>query len=213
MAAQQPVGRFKFSLSSLNSDGGRGVALLAICALLVTLELAGGEPGRVALRYDRAALQSGEWWRLLTGHFVHLNLEHALLNAAGLALMWALFARDYTLRQWALIVLACIAAVDMGLWFRDSRLAWYVGASGVLHGVMTAGALAHLRRGKFDGWILATFLIVKLTYESLAGAMPFSSDIGPVVVNAHLYGAVGGLTAAIIFRAAARGTYETCVKP
>ena len=40
-----------------------------------------------------------------------------------------------------------VAAIDTGLWLRDSTVAWYVGSSGALHGVMAAGTLAHLRRG------------------------------------------------------------------
>ena len=197
MPVKQPVGRFKFSLTSLNCDGRRALVLLAVCGVLVALELS-GEGGREALRYDRVALAAGQWWRLLSGHFVHLNLQHALLNALGLALLWALFARDYPLRQWVLIALVSVAAIDAGLWFRDTSLLWYVGASGVLHGVMAAGTLAHLRRGEPDGWVLAAFLIGKLVYEQFAGPMPFSADVGPVVVNAHLYGAAGGVAAAII---------------
>jgi rhomboid family GlyGly-CTERM serine protease len=196
----QPVGRFKVGLKSLNGDGWWGLAMLAACALLVLPEVA-GEAGRIALRYDRAALASGEWWRLLTAHVVHLNLEHAALNALGLALLWAIFARDYTPRQWAVIVGTVVAAIDAGLWFRDSGVLWYVGASGVLHGAMAAGAWAHLRRREFDGWILTMFLAGKLAYEQFAGAMPFSAGLGTVVVNAHLYGALGGLAAASALRA------------
>jgi len=196
MAVKQPVGRFNVGLSSLDSDGWRGAALLAACALLLLPEVA-GEAGRTALRYDRAALAAGEWWRLITAHFVHLNLEHAMLNAAGLTLMWALFMRDYAPGQWALILLASIAAIDVGLWFHEPGLAWYVGASGILHGAMAAGSWAHLRRGEFDGWILATFLVAKLVYEQVAGAMPFSTGLGAVVVDAHLYGALGGFAAAL----------------
>jgi rhomboid family GlyGly-CTERM serine protease len=197
MPVQQPVGRFKFGLASVNSDGKRGIVLLALCALLLLPELA-GEAGRAALRYDRMTIPYGEWWRLLTGHLVHLNPHHAVLNALGLALMWALFARDYAPKQWVLIVLGSMGAIDAGLWFRNPAVIWYVGASGVLHGVMAAGAVAHLRRREFDGWMLAAFLVVKLMYEQFAGAMPFSSGLGPVVVDAHLYGAAGGLCMAII---------------
>src|SRR5437764_2989894 len=32
-----------------------------------------GEPGRLLLRYDRAALAAGQWWRLVTAHVVHLD--------------------------------------------------------------------------------------------------------------------------------------------
>ncbi len=85
--------------------------------------------------------------------------EHALLNLLGLVMMWALFARDYRPGQWLLIVVVIVLAIDAGLWFWDTDLHWYVGASGALHGFMAAGTLAHLRRGDLDGWILAIFIV------------------------------------------------------
>ena len=177
-------------LQSLNCDGRLGLALLAACALILLLSLT-GEAGRLALRYERDALASGQLWRLLTGHLVHLDLRHALVNVLGLALMWALFARDYAPRQWLAIVLAAIAAIDAGLWLWDSTVTWYVGSSGALHGVMAAGTLAHLKRREPDGWLLALFLAGKLLYEQTVGALPFSGS-SAVVVNAHLYGVLGG---------------------
>lgn len=199
MSLARPADQFTRLLKSLNCDGRWGLALLAACALLILPEL-GGEPARELLRYERSAVAAGQWWRLLTAHFIHLGLEHAVLNALGLVLMWALFARDYTARAWLVILAASIAAIDLGLWISNSTLGWYVGSSGALHGVLAAGTLAHLRRRDLDGWILAAFLVVKLTYEQTSGALPFSDQAG-VVVDAHLYGAVGGLLAAFGLKA------------
>jgi rhomboid family GlyGly-CTERM serine protease len=194
------VNRVTRVLRSLNCDATYGSALLAVCVLLVLITLT-GEAGRALLRYDRAALQSGELWRLVTAHLVHLDLHHALLNCLGLLLMWALFARDYTPRQWLVIVLGSIAVIDAGLVVWDSTLRWYVGSSGALHGVMAAGTLAHLRRGERDGWPLAAFLVGKLVWEQGVGALPLSGS-DPVVVDAHLFGAAGGLAAAAFLKGA-----------
>lgn len=199
MNASGPVTTFRRILTSLNCDGRYGLGLLLACAVLLLPEL-GGETGRALLRYDRAGLAAGQWWRLLTAHLVHLDLEHAALNSLGLVLMWALFARDYRPRQWILITLTAMAAIDAGLWLRDSTIAWYVGSSGALHGVMVAGTLAHLRRRDLDGWILAAFIIVKLSYEQSAGALPFSDSGAGVVVDAHLYGSIGGALAATFLK-------------
>ncbi|HVW69064.1 MAG TPA: rhombosortase [Steroidobacteraceae bacterium] len=197
MNAGRPVTTFQRILKSLNGDGRYGLALLAAVAVLLLPELA-GEAGRAWLRYERGPLAAGQLWRLLTAHLVHLDLEHATLNSLGLVLMWALFARDYAPRQWLLIVLTAVAAIDAGLWLRDSTVLWYVGSSGALHGVMAAGTVAHLRRRDPDGWLLAAFLIVKLGYEQSTGALPFADGGAAVVVDAHLYGALGGLAAALI---------------
>jgi rhomboid family GlyGly-CTERM serine protease len=191
MNVSRPVNGIERLLKSLNCDGRLGLALLAACAVLLLPVLA-CDAGREALRYDRAALAAGQWWRLLTAHFVHLDFNHAALNSLGLVLMWALFARDYRPRHWLAILIGAIAAIDAGLWLRDSTVAWYVGSSGVLHGIMAAGTLAHLRRRDLDGWILAVFIVVKLVYEQSAGALPFTDSHSGVVVDAHLFGTLGG---------------------
>jgi rhomboid family GlyGly-CTERM serine protease len=197
--ASGPVTTFRGVLKSLNCDGKLGLGLLVACAVLILPEI-GGESARELLRYDRTGLAAGQWWRLLTGHVVHLDLEHAALNSLGLVLMWALFARDYKPRQWVLIVLTAIMAIDAGLWLRDSTVAWYVGSSGALHGVMAAGTLAHLRRGDLDGWVLGAFIVVKLAFEQHAGPLPFADSGAGVVVDAHLYGSLGGAAAAAVLK-------------
>jgi len=194
------VNRAARLLRALNCDAAYGWALLGACALLLLITLT-GETGRELLRYDRAALAHGELWRLVTAHLVHLDLHHLLLNCLGLLLVWALFARDYTPWQWAAIVLASIAAIDAGLWFEDSTLRWYVGSSGALHGVMAAGALARLRRGEIEGWVLAAFLAGKLAWGHWMGALPVSAGL-PVVTEAHVYGVLGGLAVAAFLKGA-----------
>ena len=196
MKTTRPVGGFKGLLTSLNGDGRWGAALLASLGVLLLLQ-AGGTPTLEALRYDRGPLAAGQWWRLVSAHLVHLDLRHTLLNGAGLGLMWGLFARDYHPRQWLLILVAAACVIDAGLWFRDTGVMWYLGASGVLHGVMAAGTLAALRRRERDGFILAAFLLAKLLYEQTGGVLPFAGGALPVAVNAHLYGALGGLAAAL----------------
>lgn len=185
-------------LKSLNGDRGYGLALVVVLGLLLLPEL-DGDAAREALSYQRPALTQGQWWRLLSAHFVHLDFEHAALNAMGLVLMWALFARDYSPPHWLAIYLGAALAVSAGLWFFTPQIAWYVGASGALHGVMTAGTLAHLRRRDLDGWILAVFIVLKLGYEQFSGALPFAGS-PDTVVDAHLYGAIGGVVLALLFR-------------
>ena len=198
MNAEAPPRGLRGFLKSLNCDRGYGWALLATCALLGLLEL-GGEPIRATWSYQRAAIAAGELWRVLTAHFVHLDANHALLNTLGLVLMWALFARDYSPLRWLAIYLVSALTISLGLYVFNPQIEWYVGASGALHGVMTAGTLAHLRRRDLDGWILAVFIVGKLAYEQLAGSMPFAGA-AHTVVDAHLYGAVGGLVLALLLR-------------
>jgi rhomboid family GlyGly-CTERM serine protease len=194
MNAEVPASGLAGFLQSLNGDRAYGMALLAVLALFLLPEL-DGEAARQAFSYVRTSIAGGQWWRLLTAHFVHLGFEHAALNAMGAVLMWALFARDYAPWRWLAIYLGSCLAVSAGLWLLTPEVEWYVGASGALHGVMAAGTLAHLRRGDLDGWILAIFIVAKLSYEQFAGALPFAGS-ATTVVDAHLYGAIGGVVLA-----------------
>lgn len=198
MNAESPDKGLVRVLRSLNGDRGYGICLLAVCVALALPEL-GGEPVRNALSFDRSAIGAGQWWRVLSAHFVHLDAEHVLLNGLGVVLMWALFARDYSPGRWAAIYLFAALTISAGLWFLNPELSWYVGASGALHGVMTAGTLAHLRRRDLDGWILAIFIVAKLSYEQFAGSMPFAGS-ADTIVDAHLYGAAGGLVLALFLK-------------
>jgi rhomboid family GlyGly-CTERM serine protease len=172
--------------AALRWDHGRWVWLLLILFAL-DLVLGLGDSVSQLLRYDRGAIAAGGWWRLLTAHIVHLDVHHLVLNELGLVLMWSLFADDYDAVDWCAIVLSGALAISSGLWWLSPRVAWYVGASGVLHSVMAAGAAKHLIDRSWDRWILIGGLCVKLAYEQLGGREP-----PLVVVDAHLYGAICG---------------------
>src|ERR1700759_731524 len=90
---------------SANCDARYGAGLLGILGLLVALA-ATGEPARVMLGYDRDALAHFQYWRLLTAHLVHLDWPHTVLNGAGVAVLWALFAREFAPTRWLWVLFA-----------------------------------------------------------------------------------------------------------
>lgn len=169
-------------------------SVLAAASVLAAI---GGAAGQHALRYDRAAIADGEIWRLLTGHIAHLNPAHLLLNLAGLLLVWLLVGGRFSRLEWCLVIAATIAVIDCGFWFLDPGLGWYVGLSGLLHGLLLAGLVRGFRDAPGESIALGLLVILKIAYEQLAGPLPGSeaSAGGPVIVNAHLYGAVGGVIA------------------
>jgi rhomboid family GlyGly-CTERM serine protease len=180
--------------------------IVVFCALAL---LATGDTGREWLRFDRDGIASGEAWRLLTGHLVHLGVSHTVLNLAGLVLVWLLVGRTYTWKQWLWIMAGSVVAIDLGLWFGAPSLEWYVGLSGLLHGMLAAGIIAGLAGRNGEAAILGVVVAGKLAWEQFAGPLPGSeaSSGGAVIVDAHLYGVIGGaLVAATLIRVRRRAS-------
>lgn len=177
----------------------RGWAALLLGTAIVALAVLGGGLTD-GLRFERGAIADGQLWRLVSGHVVHLGVAHAALNAAGLLLITWLVGREYTLRQWLFVTAVTVAFIDSGLWWLLPGLGWYVGLSGVLHGWLAAGVVAQIGRRRSDALLLGALLCGKLIFEALFGALPGSAETagGPVVIEAHLYGAAGGLVAGLL---------------
>lgn len=174
---------------------GQGVGLLWLGLVLLSLS---GDSGRLWLRYERGLVLQGEYWRLLTAHLVHLDTHHLLLNAAGVALIAVLFKDDYSWRGWLLIALFSILAIDVAFVFWEPQILWYVGLSGVLHGALAAGVVSWWQyQQKRLSLGLSLLLVGKLVWEYRYGPTLATGDL-PVVVEAHRYGALGGLAAGLI---------------
>jgi rhomboid family GlyGly-CTERM serine protease len=184
------------NLSAHNLIHNNAVPLTIIA---VTLVLAvGGSTASHWFRYDRDAIMAGELWRLITGHFVHLGWKHFFMNIAGLILIWVLFGRLLTTWKWAVCILVSALFISIGLIVLNPELRWYVGLSGVLHGMFVCGAIASIAMGYRAEVLLLVLLIAKLVWEQLQGAIPGSAAFagGDVVVDAHLYGAIIGVVCA-----------------
>lgn len=169
---------------------------LVLAGIAISVALPGAW-ARELMRYERAGLAQGEWWRLVSGHFAHLGFSHLLLNLAGLAAIWLLVGAGYRARAWIFISLFSLAVIDLGFYTTSPGLEWYVGMSGMLHGLLAAGLLSQLRTEPVESLLLTTALVAKLVYEQAVGPLPGSewSSGGSVVVDAHLYGAFGGVVA------------------
>lgn len=167
---------------------GLAIGIVVLCLFLQGIGL------DQALRFDRDAIGAGSYWLLLTGNFVHLGPNHLLMNMAGFILVVALVWSRFRWIEWVLITLFSSLVVGIGLYFLDKGVFWYVGFSGTLHGLIIAGTLADLRYYPKSAGVLLALVVGKLAWEQFAGALPGSESVagGNVVVNAHLYGAIGG---------------------
>lgn len=172
---------------------------LGLVLLIVVFQTAGLEE---SLRYDRQAVSGGEVWRLLTGNLVHLGWSHLWLNAAGLVLIYLLFGPLLSTRLWILHGILISLGVGLGLLWLNPELRWYVGLSGSLHGLFAVGVLTEGQRDRRFASLVFAIFAVKLIWEQVYGPLPGSEQSagGPVVVDAHLYGAIAGVLTYTGFR-------------
>jgi len=163
---------------------------LVIFAVSAVLQIAWVE----SWRFDRDLVAQGHVWLLFSGHIVHLNWSHWLLNMAGLAIVAFFFSSHASFRQWLAVILVSACVINIGLWWWMPEISNYVGLSGVLHGLFLYGALREIRFYPVSGYVLTLVLIGKLVWEFFNGALPGSEDMtgGRVLTEAHLLGATGG---------------------
>jgi len=145
--------------------------------------------------YNRGLIEAGEWWRLLTGNFAHLNLRHLLLDLVAWILIFLLGRAWLSVADWIVSLVVCCLAVSAGLYWFSPEIGVFGGLSGALHGLFALMALQQLRAGDRLGWLLLLLVTLKLLYEGRYGGTPGTSElIGvPVAAQTHLYGALGGI--------------------
>ena len=171
------------------------VSLLFVLGMIWVLGVA-GDAVNPALRYTRSGIESGQWWRLLTSHFVHLGLYHTLLNTLGLVLIAALFGHLVGIVQWSIIAVILALGINGGLYFFSPDVSYCLGLSGLLHGLFMVGIVLSAAAQRIVSAIAFGLLSAKLLWEQTPGY-----DVNylqgymhaPVVVDAHLYGASLGL--------------------
>ena len=172
-------------------------ALPVAIGLIAIVVLFFGDDAALRLRYDRAAVAAGEFLRLISAHGVHLGPAHLAMNIVGLGVVWFLVGEAFSPARWTLIIASSIALIDLGLWFLMPALDWYVGLSGLLHGMLAAGIAGIWRTRRQEAMIIAGVLLAKLGYEMLLGPLPGAASTagGDVITDAHFFGALGGFAA------------------
>ncbi len=146
--------------------------------------------------YRRDLIEGGQWWRIITGHWVHLNWQHMLLNTGGLLLVLWVCPKWFGRWQGIVFFIVLCLVDGLGLLIFNQDLWQYTGVSGVLYGLMV---VAFFYSPFYSLWIrgLATgIVIVKVLWEQT----PWYSDDSisgfinaSVAYDAHLFGMIGGL--------------------
>jgi len=145
--------------------------------------------------YQRDLVTNGEIWRIFTSHIFHTNGYHLLLNISAVVMLWALHGQFYNPRIYLLVLIISALTSAIGIHFFSLDIHRYVGLSGVLHGLFIWGALMDIKSKDKTGYILLVGVLLKILHEQFYGA---SDDVAQLIsasvaINAHLWGALGGI--------------------
>lgn len=154
------------------------------------------------LQLDRGRVAAGEYWRLLSGQIVHYGAYHLLMNLAALLLCGYIFLSSCRLLTYICLLLFAGCFVGLGIYWGNPELQFYAGFSGVLHGLIIFGLFSTIRQTSWINSIGLILVAAKLWQEQ--GGEYQATDLQkllpvPVAVDAHLYGALGGMTFSLLF--------------
>jgi len=96
-----------------------------------------------------AVLQGGQWWRILTGGFLHGNLIHIGVNMMSLWFLGRFI--EFALGSWRMLVVYMVSLVASGLgvvYFSSDPMIATVGASGAIFGLFGALFAIGFKLGK-----------------------------------------------------------------
>lgn len=171
--------------------------LAIVIPLMALLQLVGPE----MLRYDRAAVDGGQLWRLLSAHWVHVGWMHWMFNSLGLVICVSLTTPGWSIRRWALQTLIMGIGISILLVLYNPDLRDYAGHSGILYGLYILGGVSLFRADRLIAVLVIAAIAVKILMEqfqfydfntgSLIGAR--------VIVDAHLYGVMMAIAIALVW--------------
>jgi rhomboid family GlyGly-CTERM serine protease len=151
-------------------------------------------PGTVLLVYNRDAILGGEWWRIVTGHWVHFSRQHFLYDTAAFGIAgWMIESRGGKNFGW-LCALA-VFAISGSMLLCAPRLQICGGLSGLATAAVVFLAVNGLEERGAWRWICAAALLLcaaKLSLEVMTGRFVLlraPASFAPVPCN-HIAGAL-----------------------
>ncbi len=165
-----------------------------------------------AMIFVPAAVNGGEWWRLLTHPFVHVTWYHLLLDAAAFFLLYHSLLEGKVARRLAFVLGSAVGSLLLS-WLTTPAISTsgLCGLSGIAHGLMAVSAVEMMttQPRHSSGWRigLITFAVVvgKAAYEAISGHVMFGflhfGLMGNPIAVSHAGGIVGGLVVMLTFAA------------
>lgn len=144
--------------------------------------------------YPAAVLQDGQWWRIVTGGFLHGGLLHIGVNMLSLWFLGRFI--EYAIGPWRMLVLymASLVAAGLGVVYFSSPMVPTVGASGAIFGLFGALFAIGLKLGRpgmdlvrANLGILVLNLVITFAVPAISWQAHISGLIAGFVLTFALY--------------------------
>jgi len=172
------------------------IAINVIVYLAEILRGPGGLSGISPQMYFEFALNGveiagGEWYRLITGGFLHQNIGHILLNMVALYFGGRLIEPAIGTPRFLALYFASLLAGSFGALVVSGPTAFTVGASGAIFGVFGAAFVIARGRGRTNvaselGILIAINLAFTLGYPGISIGGHFGGLIGGAICGAAI---------------------------
>jgi membrane associated rhomboid family serine protease len=179
--------------------------LIGICVAVYLLEIltgtgglgAGGSAVLANFGVLGAGVAEGEWYRLITGGFLHLSIFHLAFNMVALFFLGRILEPSIGTVRFLAIYFASLLAGSFGAILLSGSFVNTVGASGAVFGIFGATFLIARGRGLDHiasqiGLILGINLLLTFTISGIS-------------IGGHIGGLVGGLACGALVVAGEKG--------
>ncbi len=169
-------------------------------AVIVTALWLMGESATNMLNYHRSAIADGQIWRLLTGHLIHSNLWHLLLNLASLLMIGWLFSQHLTYKFWIIVFTLSALMISFAYYFTAPQFEYYVGLSAILYAVIIIGALLDIKHQPMIAGLILLVVTGRVIWQQIYGTADDLEQLieQRVAVESHLFGIITGYLLGLI---------------
>jgi rhomboid protease GluP len=147
-------------------------------------------------------LAAGQWWRLLSSQFVHLDIMHIMFNGYGLYVLGPVMERFYGWRRFVLLYLAAGTVGALASFYFTTMPSG--GASGAIYGLVGALLVFGFKhRSVLPRRVSRAFTVGLLPWVALSLGIGFLDSL-PMDNAAHLGGLFCGGVLVLVMRSRLR---------
>ena len=164
------------------------------------------------LEFDRQQILSGEVWRIWTGHLVHTNNAHFLLNSVAAIILYFAFFTKIKLSELLLFGFVFASLISVTLLCLYPYLDWYNGLSGLLHALVAYFSMLLAKNEDKMFWAGLAIVWAKVLFEATRASLGYKNMLGDmtVIIDAHFIGVFFGTIIAFICMMDWREKGENC---